>query len=112
MTPSLKIVSLVGLGSLKNLPLVINCPAKSAHLKELILAGVPNFMASSRIESWSFRSSSRLEIDSCMEYWLRQASGAIKERRDNWISSLRLLIIIVCCVVQNFERFVLWLRHL
>lgn len=79
--PSLEIVSLVGLRSLKNLPMVIDCLPKSARLKELIIVGVPKFMASSRIESWPFRSLRILEIDVSME-WSREASDAIKETVD------------------------------
>ncbi|KAG6392997.1 hypothetical protein SASPL_147227 [Salvia splendens] len=51
--PTSKILRLVGLRSLKNLAMLIDCLAKSSHrLKELAITGVPNFMASGFIESW------------------------------------------------------------
>ncbi|XP_047969824.1 putative disease resistance protein RGA3 [Salvia hispanica] len=77
--PTIKILILVELRSLKNLPMLIDCLAKSSPcLEQLIIKGVPNFMASGSIESWDLGRLMKLKIDVSVE-WSMENSVAIGE---------------------------------
>ncbi|XP_047957083.1 putative disease resistance protein RGA3 [Salvia hispanica] len=78
-TTTIKIVILVGLRSLMNLPMLIDCLAKSSQcLEVLTITGVPKFMASGFIESWDLGRLKELKIDVSVE-WSRGISVAIGE---------------------------------
>ncbi|KAH6810315.1 hypothetical protein C2S51_024077 [Perilla frutescens var. frutescens] len=80
--PSLERLTLERLNSLKNLPVVIDCLAKSAHrLTELRIFGVQEFMATCSVENWPFRSLRELEIGVSMGR-LREHSVAVKKTVD------------------------------
>ncbi|XP_047970547.1 putative disease resistance protein RGA3 [Salvia hispanica] len=77
--PTIKTLALEGLRRLKNLPMLIDCLAKSSpRLTQLTIKGVPNFMASGTIESWSFGRLKTLEIDVSVE-WTMETSARIRD---------------------------------
>ncbi|XP_042030508.1 putative disease resistance protein RGA3 isoform X1 [Salvia splendens] len=77
--PTIETLVLKGLKSLKNLPMLIDCLAKSSPcLEELTIRGVPNFMASGFIESWDLGRLKKLKIDVSLE-WSRENSVGIGE---------------------------------
>ncbi|KAG6393593.1 hypothetical protein SASPL_147837 [Salvia splendens] len=79
--PTIDYLSLVGLRRLKNLPMLIDCLAKSSpHLHQLTIKGVPKLMAanSGSVESWDLSSLKTLEIDVSVE-WSREDSVSIAE---------------------------------
>ncbi|KAH6791373.1 hypothetical protein C2S51_006379 [Perilla frutescens var. frutescens] len=80
--PSLERLTLESLNSLKNLPVVIDRLAKSAHrLTKLRIFCDPEFMATCSVENWSFRSLRELEIGVSM-WRLREHSVAVKKTVD------------------------------
>ncbi|XP_047956509.1 putative disease resistance protein RGA3 [Salvia hispanica] len=80
--PTIETLVLEELRSLKNLPMLIDCLAKSSpRLEFLKITGVPNFMASGTIESWSFGRLKELRIDVSVK-WSRETSLGIIETVD------------------------------
>ncbi|XP_047955374.1 disease resistance protein RGA2-like [Salvia hispanica] len=83
--PTIKTLELEELRSLKNLPMLIDCLAKSSPcLETLVIRGVPNFMASGRVESWDLGRLWRLEIDVSVE-WSRETSVGIRETAEGML---------------------------
>ncbi|XP_047959416.1 disease resistance-like protein DSC2 [Salvia hispanica] len=85
--PTIEYLELIELRSLKNLPVLIDCLAKSSsHLKVLTILGVPKLMAASvgGIESWDLSSLKILSIDVSVE-WSREASVGIAETVDGML---------------------------
>ncbi|KAL1535405.1 putative disease resistance protein RGA1 [Salvia divinorum] len=80
-TPTIEDLQLKGLRSLKNLPVLIDCLAKSSHLRRLTILDVPNFMATGRVESWDLGSLEKLKIDVSVE-WSMENSGVIRDTVD------------------------------
>ncbi|KAG6393558.1 hypothetical protein SASPL_147802 [Salvia splendens] len=79
--PTIEHLSLIGLRRLKNLPMLIDCLAKSStRLSILKIVGVPKLMAASSgsVESWDLSSLYTLEIDVSVE-WSREDSVGIAE---------------------------------
>ncbi|XP_042030928.1 putative disease resistance protein RGA1 [Salvia splendens] len=79
--PTIELLLLEGLGKLKNLPMLIDCLAKSStRLSYLRILGVPKLMAASigSVESWDLSSLRALEIDVSVE-WSREDSVGIAE---------------------------------
>ncbi|XP_047965464.1 putative disease resistance protein RGA1 [Salvia hispanica] len=50
--PTIEELKLQGLRSLMNLPMLIDCLAKSSHLTNLTIRGVPKLMSAGSVESW------------------------------------------------------------
>ncbi|XP_042030388.1 putative disease resistance protein RGA1 isoform X3 [Salvia splendens] len=85
--PTIEDLSMVGLRRLKNLPMLIDCLAKSStRLKYLLITGVPKLMAASSgsVESWDLSSLSTLSIDVSVE-WSREDSVGIAETVDGML---------------------------
>ncbi|XP_047978437.1 putative disease resistance protein RGA1 [Salvia hispanica] len=81
--PTVELLRLEGLRRLKNLPMLIDCLAKSSlRLEELTIKGVPKLMAASigsgSVESWDLSSLKCLSIDVSVE-WSREDSVGIAE---------------------------------
>ncbi|XP_047967976.1 uncharacterized protein LOC125212013 [Salvia hispanica] len=79
--PTISNLSLEELRSLKNLPKLIDCLAKSStRLTQMRIKGVPKLMGASSdsVESWDLSSLKELEIDVSME-WSREDSVGIAE---------------------------------
>ncbi|KAG6393519.1 hypothetical protein SASPL_147762 [Salvia splendens] len=111
--PKIKILELEELRSLKNLPMLIDCLAKSSPcLEELTIRGVPNFMASGFIESWDLGRLKELKIDVSVE-WSRENSVAIGETVEGMLqgcaNSLRILVL---KGVDNWEWMPQSFQHL
>ncbi|XP_047965284.1 putative disease resistance protein RGA1 [Salvia hispanica] len=76
--PTIKALELVGLRSLKNLPMLIECLAKSSNLGFLTIRDVPKLMSAGSVESWDLGSLRYLNIDVSVE-WSKESSVAINE---------------------------------
>ncbi|KAG6393638.1 hypothetical protein SASPL_147882 [Salvia splendens] len=82
--PTMATLDLEGLRSLENLPMLIDCLAKSNHLKRMRIAGVPNFKATGSVKRWGLGSLEKLNIDVSVE-WSRENSGAIEDAVDGML---------------------------
>ncbi|XP_047975681.1 disease resistance protein RGA2-like isoform X2 [Salvia hispanica] len=79
--PTIEDLYLEGLGRLKNLPMLVDCLAKSStRLTELEIEGVPKLMAATNgsVESWDLSRLKRLKIDVSVE-WSREDSVGIAQ---------------------------------
>ncbi|XP_047955339.1 disease resistance protein RGA2-like [Salvia hispanica] len=79
--PTIKDLELEGLRRLKNLPMLIDCLAKSSTgLMYLIITGVPKLMgaSSNSVESWDLSKMKSLSIDVSVE-WSREDSVGIAD---------------------------------
>ncbi|XP_047964611.1 putative disease resistance RPP13-like protein 1 [Salvia hispanica] len=76
--PTIELLELEGLRSLTNLPMLIDCLAKSSHLRDLTIRGVPKLMSAGSVESWDLGSLRYLNID-VSEEWSKETSVAINE---------------------------------
>ncbi|XP_047964558.1 putative disease resistance protein RGA3 [Salvia hispanica] len=76
--PTIEVLELEGLRSLTNLPMLIDCLAKSSHLRTLEIRGIPKLMSAGSVESWDLGSLKWLEID-VHEEWPKETSVAINE---------------------------------
>ncbi|XP_057772250.1 probable disease resistance protein RPP1 [Salvia miltiorrhiza] len=106
--PTIECLELKGLSSLKNLPMVIGCLAKAAHLTNLKIVGVP--IAS--VKSWALGRSRELVIDVSEELSMESSVG-MKEPVDALLQG--------CCNsltnftlrgVQNWEWLPESIQHL
>ncbi|XP_057772408.1 disease resistance protein TAO1-like [Salvia miltiorrhiza] len=80
--PTIESLELNGLSSLENLPLVIDCLAKAASLRELTIVGVPKFfMSTDSVKSWGLGCLRELQID-VSEEWSMESSVGIKQTVD------------------------------
>ncbi|XP_047947311.1 putative disease resistance protein RGA4 [Salvia hispanica] len=61
--PSLEILKMSELQSLKNLPMLVGCLAKSARLRKLEIGCVPQFMNGCEFKDWHFGSLQKLHLD-------------------------------------------------
>ncbi|XP_047951030.1 uncharacterized protein LOC125196525 [Salvia hispanica] len=61
--PLLEVLELFELRSLKNLPVLIGCLAKSARLRELKIGCVPQLMNTCCVESWHFGNLQKVHLD-------------------------------------------------
>ncbi|XP_047955340.1 putative disease resistance protein RGA3 isoform X1 [Salvia hispanica] len=85
--PTIEYLELRGLRRLKNLPMLIDCLAKSStRLTYLTIFYVPKLMAANSVESWDFSSLETLEIDVSVE-WSREDSVGIAETVDGMLQS-------------------------
>ncbi|XP_047963824.1 disease resistance protein RGA2-like [Salvia hispanica] len=75
--PTIATLDLERLRSLENLPMLIDCLAKSSRLKRLRIVGIPNFKAIGSVKRWGLGSLEKLNIDVSVE-WSRENSGAIQ----------------------------------
>ncbi|XP_047954738.1 disease resistance protein RGA2-like isoform X2 [Salvia hispanica] len=76
--PTIEHLELEGLRSLTNLPMLIDCLAKSSHLWYLHFTGVPKMMSAGSVESWDLGSLQTLNIDVSVE-WSEENSVGINE---------------------------------
>ncbi|XP_042027581.1 putative disease resistance protein RGA1 [Salvia splendens] len=77
--PTIEELELEGLRSLKNLPMLVDCMAKSStRLTTLIIMGVPKLMPAGSVESWNLGSLKTLMID-VSEEWSRENCVGINE---------------------------------
>ncbi|XP_047965208.1 putative disease resistance protein RGA1 [Salvia hispanica] len=79
--PTIEDLQLKGLRRLKNLPMLIDCLAKSSHLRRLTILDVPNFMATGGVEGWDLGSLEKLKIDVSVE-WSSENNGVTKDTVD------------------------------
>ncbi|KAG6393594.1 hypothetical protein SASPL_147838 [Salvia splendens] len=85
--PTIEVLRLERLRSLKSLPMVIDCLAKSStRLRRLKIKGVPKLMdaSSGSVESWDLGRLNELNID-VSEEWSREASVGIIETVDGML---------------------------
>ncbi|XP_047966054.1 putative disease resistance protein RGA3 [Salvia hispanica] len=87
--PTIEVLQLDGLRNLKNLPMLIDCLAKSStRLSVLGIRSVPKLMAASSgsVESWDLSSLKSLSIDVSVE-WSRENSVGIAETIEGMLQS-------------------------
>ncbi|XP_047969519.1 putative disease resistance protein RGA3 [Salvia hispanica] len=111
--PTIKTLVLEELRSLKNLPMLIDCLAKSSpRLEELTIRGVPNFMASGFIGSWSLGRLKVLCIDVSVE-WSMESSVGIRETVEGMLQGCaNSLEILYLKWVENWEWMPQSIQHL
>ncbi|XP_042022869.1 uncharacterized protein LOC121770144 [Salvia splendens] len=77
--PTIQSVGLGKLRSVQNLPMLIDCLARSfTHLRRLAITGVPKLMSAGSVESWDLGSLKYLTLDVSVE-WSNGSSVAIND---------------------------------